>query len=101
MIYQEASSNSTSVAIDTLGESPYSDMIWSANNIYEINTNINWRFYINPLTNFTLYENSFTLVHSYDFIGLYNITLNFMSSNKILVQTINITDCNILRFFVF
>jgi hypothetical protein len=86
--------NTGKVAIDTNGSASYSDLVWNITTqwtkLAEFN---NWRFYITPLTNFTSYITTFNLVHTYNNIGLYNLSITFTSSNETFNQIVNITDC--------
>ena len=85
--------NTGRVAIDSTGNASYTDLAWQSNIWNRLSSNSNWRFYLMALTNFTSYFTTFNLLHSYKNIGLYNVTLNFLSSNVSFTQTVNITDC--------
>ena len=84
------------IAIDTSGNSTYSDLVWQSPIWTKLNSlNTNWRFYLNVLTNFTSYTTTFNLVKTYKSIGLYNLIITFNSSNQTFQQTINVTDCKL------
>lgn len=83
------------IAIDT-NNSTYSDLVWNTTTQWtKLSEFLNWRFYLNPITNYTTYQTSFNLVHSYSSIGIYTLRLNFTSSNQLYEQIINITDCKL------
>lgn len=88
--------NTTNVALDTSNSANYSDMIWTTN-LNKIDNAKNYRFYLQTLTNFTSYVNTFTIVHPYSSVGTYTISLLFTSSNQIFKQTAHITDCKLIK----
>ena len=94
LLSQDSSPYSTTTAVDTTGNEKYSDLIWSIN-LSKLNKTNNWRFFLNPITNYTSYENSFTIVHTYNNIGVYNISIMFPSSNQVFQQIVNVTDCKL------
>lgn len=80
------------VAIDSTGNSLFSDM-FSANNVYmNLNINLNWRFYFNALTNISSYQVTVNIIHSYSNSGLYKLTMNFSNSSFAYSQNIDIND---------
>ena len=80
------------VAIDSTGNSLFSDM-FSANNVYmNLNINLNWRFYFNALTNISSYQVTVNIKHSYSNSGLYKLTMNFSNSSFAYNQNIDIND---------
>lgn len=82
------------IAIDVTTNSTYSDLVWNSTTQWtKLAEFLNWRFYLNPITNYTTYQTIFNLIHSYSNIGIYTLTLNFTSSNLLYQQTVNITDC--------
>ena len=85
--------NSVTVAIDSNGNATYSDMALGSTIWNPLSSNSKWRLYLNALTNFSSYQTSFSISHTYNKIGLYNIALTFLSSNVTFYQTVNITDC--------
>jgi len=93
--FQILLSNGGKLAIDTSQNTTYSDMAWQGTIWAELNLVFNWRFYFKTLNNFTSYVNTFSIQHQYPSIGLYNLSLNFLSSNLVFEQLVNITDCNI------
>ena len=90
--------NSGKLAIDSSNAATYSDLSWQSTIWLPLKENLNWRFYLNAITNFTSYETNFRIVRPYKSIGLYNLSINFLSSNQSFTQTVNITDCN--YFFI-
>lgn len=88
--------NSGKLAIDSSNAATYSDLSWQSTIWLPLKENLNWRFYLNAITNFTSYETNFRIVRPYKSIGLYNLSINFLSSNQSFTQTVNITDCNYL-----
>ena len=82
------------VAVDTTGSATYSDMAWVTSIWSPIGTK--HRFYLTTLTNYSAYQTSFSISHTYNLIGIYNIILTFSSSNVVFQQTVNITDCNLI-----
>ena len=84
------------VAIDSTGNSLFSDM-FSANNIFmNLNINLNWRFYFNALTNISSYQVTVNIKHSYSNSGLYKLTMNFSNSSFAYNQNIDINDSMIV-----
>jgi hypothetical protein len=89
--------NSVTVAIDSNGNATYSDMVLGSTIWNPLSSTSNWRLYLNALTNFSSYQTSFSISHAYNFIGLYEIALTFLSSNVTFYQTVNITDCKTFK----
>lgn len=89
------------LAIDTSTNTTYSDMAWQGIIWAEINPISNWRFYFTAMNNFSSYINTFSLKHQYAKIGLYNLSLTFLSSNLVYEQKVNITDCMLFFIFIF
>ena len=85
--------NTGKIAIDNSGTASYSDMALGSTIWNPLSSNSKWRLYLNALTNFSSYQTSFSISHTYNNIGLYNIALTFLSSNVTFYQTVNITDC--------
>ena len=97
------------IALCTAGNSTYSDLAWKNTVWNPLVATSNWRFYLTPTTNFSVYQNSFNILksyssvyqnsfniyHSYNWIGLYNLSITFVSSNKTFNQIVNITDCKL------
>lgn len=82
------------IAIDTRNNSSFSDLVWNTTTQWtKLAEFLNWRFYLTPITNYTTYETTFNLVHTYSTVGVYTLTLNFTSSNQLYQQIVNITDC--------
>jgi len=75
------------IALETLGNATYSDMKWGINltSYYDTQINgnltnisgikyINYRFYLNVITQLEYYQNSFNFVHLYDESFLFNVS---------------------------
>ena len=92
LILLTQSPNSSNIAIDKSGNASYSDMVWGTN-LNMLNSSSNWRFYLTTITNFTSYQSSLNIQHSYNYIGLYNLSILFTSSNQLYNMLVNITDC--------
>ncbi len=90
------------IAVDISGNATYSDLVWNTTTqwtkLAEFN---NWRFYLTTINNFTSYTNTLNVLHSYANIGLYTLSLTFLSSNKTFQQIINVTDCNLKFSLIF
>jgi hypothetical protein len=85
------------VAIDTTGNATYSDLVWNTTTQWtKLAEFSNWRFYLTALNNFTSYQTYLNIVHSYNLIGLYSISITFASNNQTFQQNVNITDRKIL-----
>ena len=87
------------IALDKTGTASFSDLVWSSTTQWtKLAEFSNWRFYLTALTNFSSYKNSFSLMHTYSSIGIYNLSISFASSpSNIFQQTVNITDCKIRK----
>jgi hypothetical protein len=86
--------NTAKIAIDTTGNASYSDLVWNSTTQWtKLAEFSNFRFYLTPLTNFSSYQTSFNIMHTYKNIGLYNLAITFASSNETFNQIVNITDC--------
>jgi len=94
LIFLTQALNSTNIALDQSGSAQYSDMIWGTN-LQQINATSNYRFYLTTISNFTVYQTNLLISHAYQKIGLYNLSINFPSSNKVFYHIINITDCKL------
>ena len=82
------------VAVDITGTANVSDLVWNTTTQWtKLAEFFNWRFYLTTINNFTSYQNTLNVLHSYSNIGLYTLSLTFLSSNKIFQQIVNITDC--------
>jgi hypothetical protein len=82
------------IAIDISGNATYSDMVWNTTQQWtKLAEFSNRRFYLTPLFNFTSYQNTFNIKHSYTNIGVYTLSFSFKKSNITIQQIINITDC--------
>jgi hypothetical protein len=86
--------NSGRIAIDTTRNSSYSDLVWNSTTQWtKLAEFSNWRFFLTTINNFTSYQNTLNIIHSYANIGLYKLSLTFLSSNISYQQIVNITDC--------
>lgn len=86
----------TSIAIDVSGTALYSDLAWQNNVSWTpLNTfnSSNWRFYINTMVSFNSYAFNINALHTYSSTGLYNFSIQFLSSSVLFQQIINVTDC--------
>ena len=92
LIFLTQSPNSSNIAIDKSGNASYSDMVWGTN-LNMLNSSSNWRFYLTTITNLTRYQSNLNIKHSYNYIGLYNLSILFTSSNQLYNMLVNITDC--------
>ena len=93
-LIQIVMSNGGKLAIDTSSNNTFSDMAWQGTIWANLNPVSNYRFYFKTLNNFSSYVNSFSIQHQYASIGLYTLSLTFLSSNLVFKQLVNITDCN-------
>ncbi len=88
------------IAVDISGNATYSDLVWNTTTQWtKLAEFSNWRFYLTTINNFTSYTNTLNVLHSYANIGLYTLSLTFLSSNKTFQQIVNITDSNTLSWF--
>jgi len=87
--------NSGYIALYTAGNATYSDMAWNTSIWTNLVATSNWRFYLTPTTNFSVYQNSFNLYHSYNWVGLFNLSMIFLSSNISFIRIVNVTDCKL------
>ena len=94
--------SNANIAIDqTNTATMYSDLFWNNKTKWtKLNDQSNWRFYLSSITSFNSYFTSFNISHKYSNTGLYNLTITFLSSNKIFQQIINITDCKLNINFI-
>ena len=89
------------VSIDISGNASVSDLVWNTTTQWtQLAEFSNWRFYLTTINNFTSYVNSFSIQHKYANIGLYSLSLTFLSSNLTFQQLVNITDCKILYLLI-
>jgi hypothetical protein len=92
MVYFAQNIDGGSVAIDQSGYASFCDIGWK-NYLERIDSQYNYRFFLTPLSNFSVYESSFSIYHSFSQAGIYNILFNFPSSSKTFLKTVNITNC--------
>lgn len=84
------------IAIDKSGNTISSDLNWQGAIWSKLNSSSNWRFYLNALNNFTMYQSVFSALIQYSNIGQYNVSIRLASSNQTYYQTVAITDCKCL-----
>lgn len=84
------------IAIDKSGNTISSDLNWQGAIWSKLNSSSNWRFYLNALNNFTMYQSVFSALNQYSNIGQYNVSIRLASSNQTYYQTVAITDCKCL-----
>jgi hypothetical protein len=94
--FQLVMSAGGNLAIDTSTNTTFSDLAWQGVIWAKINSVSNRRFYFTTMNNYSSYVNTFSLQHQYAAIGLYTLSLTFLSSNLVFSQQVNITDCKIL-----
>ena len=83
------------LAIDKSGNTNFSDFNIDNINIgvfSRLNNLINYRFYLNALSNFKSYQSNFAITRSYRNAGIYSMSITFLSSSLTYYQTINVTD---------
>jgi hypothetical protein len=86
--------NTGRIAIDTTGNASYSDLVWNSITQWtKLEEFSNCRFYLTTINNFTSYQNTLNIIHSYANIGLYTLTITFATSNRVFQKILNITDC--------
>ena len=90
------------IAVDISGNATYSDLVWNTTKQWaKLAEFSNWRFYLTTINNFTSYTNTLNVLHTYANIGLYTLSLTFLSSNKTFQQIVNITDCNFFNNIIY
>ena len=71
-------------------------MVWNSLTKWtKLNENENWRFFLKAITNFNSYTNEFTVSHKYERIGIYELSIKFLTSGQSFWEIVNITDCKI------
>ena len=85
--------NTGKVAIDTSGTAAYSDMYLQNNAYYNLSFTSRQRFYMNYTSNYSTYQSSFVVNHTYSNTGLYPLTFTLASTNNVWQYTANITQC--------
>lgn len=91
MIFLQQNIDSAQIAIDTSGSALYSDLAWGSY-LQKLNAYSNYRFYLQPVLNFSLYMTKINIFHQYSSAGLYNVSLTSLSSNQYFSNLMNITD---------
>jgi len=96
------------VAVDKSNNATYSDLgvgyssLGSATYSYfKLNSFANQRFFINSLSDSTLYQYVFSVTHTYVKSGLFNLIVTFDSSADSYQYLANVTECifNLILFF--
>ena len=95
MIYLQQDIDTAKIAIDVSGTALYSDIAWESY-LQKLNAYSNYRFYLQPVFNFSTYQVKINLYHRYSLAGLYNVSLTSLSSNQYFENLMNITDCKYL-----
>ena len=83
------------IAVDQSNNFTDSDLIWQTCAWLKLNTNSNWRFLLNPMNDFSVYQTYFNLNHKYSSTGSYIVKISF--SGLIYQQNVSITDCKFLK----
>lgn len=88
------------LAVDQSNKSVFADLLWSKNTWTAMNSNYNYRLYLNATTDYNVNRFYFNIVYTYSKIGLYNLSIDCVNSNVSYQQMININDCkiNIYKF---
>lgn len=97
VLYNQTTSK---IAIDKAGNATFSDLAWLSPFWSKLSATSNWRFYLTALTNFTIYQSTFNIVHCYQAIGFFNLSITFASSNKTFIQSVQVTDCKLSFFYL-
>lgn len=84
------------IAIDKISNSTYSYMVLISGNYFKLSETSNWRFYLNAVTSFSSYQRSLIITYTYSYIGLFDLSLTFLSSNTTYHYPAYITQCNYL-----
>ena len=92
MFYLAQNLDAGRVALDLSGDALFGDIAWKIY-IEELNPQSNYRFYLQPLTNFSSYQTEISIYHSYAQAGYYFVSLTFQSSNQIFMSLMKITNC--------
>lgn len=95
MVYLEQNIDKGRVAVDQSGNAFYSDIAWKPY-LERLNGFSLDRFYLRQITNFTSYQATINLYHTYSQAGLYPISITTISSNQTFENIINITDCKFI-----
>jgi len=85
--------NSSIIAVDSSGNSNYSDMYFRSELLHKLNPTSNWRFYFLAVNNFTSYNINFNITHQYLDAGEYSLDFLFINSNQSYNFSIFITQC--------
>lgn len=64
------------------------------------NKYLNWRFYLNSVTEFEYYQNTFNLVHTYLASELFNLTVSPANSSLVFNREVLI-DCKFYKLLFF
>ena len=94
------SQGSVNLAMDS-SNPIYSDLIWQTTTWTRYNDFSNWRFFFKTLNNFTSFFNTLNVLHQYEKIGTYNVTISFDGSTKVFREEVLITDCKEINYLSF
>lgn len=95
------------VAVDSSNNATFSDLAIGSSSLgvshsyYKLQPFVNQRFFMKALSNFTTYQNTFSVAHTYANTGLYNITITFASSADSYQYLANVTERNPANFKIF
>lgn len=84
------------IGIDTNSNPAYSDMVLDNGAYSKLNYFSNWRLYFSPIVSFSSYQANINLLHRYPEIGLYDISITFLSSMAVFKHTVQISRCSFL-----
>lgn len=79
----------------------YSDLIWQTTTWTRYNDFSNWRFFFKTMNNFTSFFNPLNVLHQYEKIGTYNVTISFDGSTKVFRKEVLVTDCKEMNYLSF
>lgn len=97
-IFQIQTNTANLIAVDGTDDSLMSDYILIANTLIKINTEDNWRFYMNAIIDQPYYINYFNYSFNYPLLrnnsfGVYSISSKFVNSTLNLSRVFTVTDC--------
>lgn len=86
------------IAIDQTNIASYSDLQLKSSLWIQLNSNFNWRFYFDTLTDSVLYLTTFNLNHVYPNSGIYIMKIKI--KNFTTQQIVNISECKLANLFI-
>jgi len=83
------------VACNQTANSTYSDLFYNSTSMLwqKLSRTANWRLIFTTLTNFTSYQSSINIMHTYSTPGLYLMNVTFASAPDSFIILNNITQC--------